>query len=67
MSATSSSAAPTGTGGGVLGGLAGTAGQVSAKNNISIPTFFSSLVVSIVVFAAQALLFLIIKGKLPRI
>ena len=44
-----------------------TADQAIAKNNVSAQTFFSSLVIAIAAFAAQVLLFLIIKGKLPRI
>ena len=65
-STTSCSAVASGTNG-FLDGLAGNACQVSLKNTVSVPTFFSSLVVSVAVFAIQALLFLIIKGKLPRI
>ena len=41
--------------------------QVNQKANVTVATFFSSLIVSVAIFTAQIVVFLIIKGKLPRI
>ena len=57
-------AAPTSGFDGVLGGGANKSDQYQ---NATIVTFFTSLGASLAVFAIQVLVFLLLKGKLPRI
>ena len=66
---TTSSAAPTSTLDNSINGIfeSNANAQIAGKSNNNIGSFFAALATSVVVFAVQALIFIVIKGKLPRI
>ena len=69
-SSTTTAAGSAATGNGTTGLdviLGGAAAQNEKYQNVTIGTFFSSLGVSLVVFAVQFGIFLLLKGRLPRI
>ena len=53
--------------GSIVDVLSGGSANTSKYQNITLGTFFSSLGVSIAMFALQFTIFLLLKGKLPRI
>ena len=66
-SASSSASATITPGSGLDGLLSASQSQNGKYQNITIGTFMSSLGGALVIFAVQILVFLILKGKLPRI